>query len=476
MNALPARLTLFLAFLAFGTTVLRAQDPAAQFPEIAQVTADYPDDAQRSAAFSLLSDALNRAEPKPVSRDAYNKIFNYQGAANAIMTEHMANGAMQNGQYRAFNAQVDQCLDDTDFRRGVLQKYGVESLAQHPVARPPGYTPPMPVTPGQAQAQQSQVQVQQAQAQQASALLRALSPAPVTAVQRPIFEADADVFDQMPKLIFFSLLGLPAMVIAAWLVLRRSGIGRKIYAAYPPMPGSLPALPPALQVVKLPNVRYAVCTLSGLVLDVRRQVHRQTITTTTPGEIVRDQYGTVVSSTAPTTTSHTTSTNETILYVRKPNGLEDTWSIFDSAFDCRPGNLISVLVRPLKTGEGDILMAYNHATGRLDRTRALDTAHSARGNELGQWAANLAGAAVAWEVQKLFLPSRDEHGGLNPGFIVPWLFECLILVTISFLILTPWVKSRIFKKRDGAFQRRYLPGFRQFFEQGTPILQRTFGR
>ena len=470
----PVHLAIALAFIGLGA--VRAQDVAASFPEIAQVNADYPDDAQRSAALSLLSDALNRAEPKPVSRDAYNKIFNYQGAANAIMTEHMANGAMQNGQYRAFNAQVDQNLDSTDFRRGVLQKYGVESAAEHPQPRPPGYTPDLPTTPGQAQFQQSQVQVQQAQSQAAATLVKLLSPSAPPPIQRPIFESNADVFDQMPKLVAFSLLGLPAMWLAAWFVLRRSGIGRKIYSAWPPMPGSLPALPPGLQVVKLSGVRYAVCTLSGIVLDVRRQVHRSTVTTTTPGQEVRDQYGTLVSSTPGTTTSHTTTTNETIVYVRTPNGREDTWSIFDSAFDCRPGNIISVLARPLKTGEGDILMVYNHATGRLDRTGALDTAHSARGNELGQWAANLAGAAVAWEVQKLFLPSRDERGQLDPGFIVPWLFECLILVTISFLILTPWVKSRIFKKRDGAFQRRYLPGFRQFFEQGTPILQRTFGR
>ena len=476
MKALLARLTLLLiALLALATTA-HAQDPAAQFPAIPQVNADYPDEAQRSAAFSILSDALTRAEPRPVSKDAYNKIFDYQGSANGILTGHMANGAMQNGQYRAFNDQVNQYLDSTDFRRGVLQKYGVEELVQHPQARPPGYTPELPTTPGQAQYQQSQVQVQQAQSQAAATLVKLLSPAPIRPVQRPIFEADADVFDQLPKLVAFSLLGLPAMYFAAYFVLNRSGIGRKIYTAWPPMPGSLPALPPELQIVKLPNVRYAVCTLSGLVLDVRRQQHRTVVTTTTPGQEVRNQYGTLVSSTPGTTTSHVTSTNETILYVRKPNGLEDTWSIFDSAFDCRPGNIISVLARPLKTGEGDILLAYNHATGRIDRTAALDTAHSARGNELGQWSANLAGAAVAWEVQKLFLPSRDERGNLEPGFIVPWLFECLILVTISFLILTPWVKSRIFKKRDGLFQSRYLPGYLQFFQQGTPILQRTFGQ
>jgi hypothetical protein len=482
MNARPVRFTplacVLLALIVLAIAPARADDPAAHFPEIAQVTADYPDDAQRSAALSLLSDALNRAEPKPVSRDAYSKIFNYQGAANAIMTEHMANGAMQNGQYRAFNAQVDQCLGSTDFRRGVLQKYGVESLAEHPQPRAPGETPVMPTTSGQSQYQQSQVQIQQAQAKQAAVLQKWLAtvspPAPV--VQHPIFESNADVFDQMPKLVLFSLLGLPAMVVAAWLVLSRSGVGRKIYSTYPPMPGSLPALPPALQIVKLPNVRYAVCTLSGLVLDVRRQVHRQTIVSSSPGQEVRDQYGGLVSSTPGTTWSHTTTTYETIVYVRMPNGREDSWSIFDSPFDCRPGNIISVLVRPLKTGAGEILMAYNHATGRLERTRELETTLSARGNELGQWAANLAGAAVAWEVQKLFLPSRDERGQLDPGFIVPWLFECLVLVTISFFILTPWVKGRIFKSRDGAFQRRYAPGYLQFFQQGTPLLQETFFR
>ena len=87
----------------------------------------------------------------------------------------MANGAMQNGQYRAFNAQVDQYLDSTDFRRGVLQKYGVESLVQHPQPRAPGDTPAMPTTPAQAQYQQAQVQQQLAQSQAATALVKLLS-------------------------------------------------------------------------------------------------------------------------------------------------------------------------------------------------------------------------------------------------------------------------------------------------------------
>jgi hypothetical protein len=467
-------LALLVCFL--GPSLSLADPVSDHFPSIDQVKADYPDDAQQSAAFSLLSDALNRAAPKPVSRDAYNKIFEYQGTANAILSAHMANGAMQNGQYRAFNAQVDGYLDNTDFRRGVLQKYAVENLTEQPRPAPAGsYTPYVPAqAPAQAQAQaQVQAQAQPQLQAQAAAIAQYLPKPPVT--QRPIFEADADVFDQMPKLVFFALGGLPFMYFAAWLVLRRSGVGRKLYPTRPPTPGSLPALPPALQVVKLPNVRYAVYTLSGLVLEVRRQEHRQTITTSTPGTETRELYsGRLVSSTPGTFTSYTTTTQETIIYVRTPEGREDTWSIYDSPFDCRAGNLISVLVRPLKNGAGDVVLAFNHNTGRLEGTRELTTTLSARGNELGQWAANLAGAWAAWEIQKLFLPTYID-GQLNMGFVVPWLFECLVLVTISFLILTPMVKSRIFKKRDAAFRRRYFAAYQQFFEQGTGTLLRAYG-
>jgi len=32
-------------------------------------------------------------------------------------------------------------------------------------------------------------------------------------------------------------------------------------------------------------------------------------------------------------------------------------------------------------------------------------------------------------------------------------------------------KSFILKRRNASFSARYLPGFRQFFERGTPVLQ-----
>jgi len=50
------------------------------------------------------------------------------------------------------------------------------------------------------------------------------------------------------------------------------------------------------------------------------------------------------------------------------------------------------------------------------------------------------------------------------------------LVTISFLIVTPLLTKMVRKRRDASFKRNYFPDLRQFFEQGTAALQRTFGR
>jgi hypothetical protein len=467
-HAGPLFVAVILLFGDFAT--LHAQnDLSARFPEVAQVTADFPDDAQRSAAFSVLYDAYQRAAPKPVARADYEKMMVYSGTSNAILSAHMANGAMQNGEYRAFNTRFSQFIDDANFRRSVLEKYQIANMASHP--RPP----PADAVPQQPQSTAAPpYHPQPASPPPATYQSAASQPQPFQ-IRRPPLAMGGDIFDLLPWAIGFSLPCLIPMAIAAWLVLRRSGVGRKIYPTPEPMAGGLPPLPKPLQVVSLPNVRFATYVLSGLVLNVRGEIHRSTVTTTTPTVVTTNEHG-QTTTTPGMTTHHTTSTHETILYVRRPNGLEASWSIYDSAFECRPGNIVSVLVKPRKDGTGDILLAFNHAMGHAFRTREIENALSPRGNELGQWAANLAGAAAAWETMKLFLSSRDEKGDLDPGFIVPWLFICLILVTISFMVVTPWVKSRIFKSRNGTFNRRYFPGYLNFFAQGTPILQRTFGR
>jgi len=69
--------------------------------------------------------------------------------------------------------------------------------------------------------------------------------------------------------------------------------------------------------------------------------------------------------------------------------------------------------------------------------------------------------------------SVDEKGIIT-GFVVYWLVATFLLVCISFFICTPLVKRRIRKRRNARFRSKYLPGYRQFFEHGTPVLQRTY--
>lgn len=400
-----------------------AADASSRFPDPAKVAADYPDKAQRAAAFYVLAEALAQAAPKPLSRADSTLLLKYQGTSSSIVTMVMMSEGNQSPVYRDFNTRYNQLTNDANFVQALLDKYRLNGL--------PTYAAP------------------------------------------PVDESKYDVLTQLSRASPLMLAGgIITMLLAAWLVLRGSGIGRKIYPIRPPVAGGLPALPQSLQVVSIPGVRYATYVLSGRVLDIQNSSHTSSHTSTTGGDVYQSSTGQIHTTPVQSWTT-TRTTRETVIWVRTPDNRETSWSLFNSNFHCRNGQLISILVRPLKTGEGEILLAYNHTAGTLEKCEALKQSHAPRGNELGQWAANIAGAYVAWKVFDLFLPAYSGKS-LDPGFIVAWLAVTLLLVTISFLILTPLVKWFILRRRDASFNARYLPGFRHFFEQGTPILQRTF--
>jgi hypothetical protein len=91
------------------------QDVSAQFPEPAQVTADYPDDAERWGAFNVLHQALYIAAPRPMSKPAYTKSFAYEAAYNGIVNTFIANRGAQNQAYKDFNARCDKLFSNSDF-------------------------------------------------------------------------------------------------------------------------------------------------------------------------------------------------------------------------------------------------------------------------------------------------------------------------------------------------------------------------
>jgi hypothetical protein len=420
-----------------------AQNPdvSAKFPEPATVVADYPDEAERWGAFNVLYAALNNAAPKPMSKPAYAKFFAYQSSYDAIVTAKMADRQS----YKDFNARCEKLFTNTNFAHSVLQKYGLSAYAKHQPALAQG------PSPGPAPPQRKPFS---------------------TPVPEPNPITDAWPYPQSFPLLLLFLL---PVAFCTWIALQLTGSGRAVLPTPAPVAGGLPALPESLRAVSVPGVRYAVYVLSGIILQKEENVFTQSYSTTTAGSMI-PMGGRQFHHVPGQTTTHTESTREQIIWVRTPQKIEQSWTLYNSDIRLRPGQIVSVLVRPLSKDTGDILLAYNHTTGTLDKCPAMQKAHGNRGfirREIVQWTANLAAGLGAAVVTRRYLPIF-VHGQLYASFLVWWLFGAVVLVTLSFLVVTPLMTKLTRNRRNAAFDRKYLPGLRQFFEQGTPALQKTF--
>ena len=80
-----AMVALSLVLFAGYASPARAQDASPRFPDPVRVVADYPDDAQRYAAFTVLAEAMAQAAPKPISQPDYARINAYQAGANTVL-------------------------------------------------------------------------------------------------------------------------------------------------------------------------------------------------------------------------------------------------------------------------------------------------------------------------------------------------------------------------------------------------------
>src|SRR5471032_3353484 len=130
---LPLAIFIFVAGFAVRS-LAQNQDVAGMFPDPSKVTADYPDEVERYAAFSTLYDALMADAPKPVSSAIYQKSSIYMETYNGIESQHLMAGR-QSPAYQTWAVQRDKMIDDFTFRHSVLDKYQLTSLS--PIARPP---------------------------------------------------------------------------------------------------------------------------------------------------------------------------------------------------------------------------------------------------------------------------------------------------------------------------------------------------
>jgi hypothetical protein len=448
--------------LALATSA-PGQDVNARFPDPSQVTADYPDEVQRYAAFSTLNDALMADAPKPMSRAAYDKSSLYMATYNGIESLHLMAGR-QSPAYQTWAAQRDKMIDDFTFRRSVLAKYQLTALK--PIARPP---PPsaVPVAPA--------YQNNYAQA------------APVNFAQpsgNPQIYDQSSPGDRLNRLCVRALpvvaVSLVGMIWLPWLMLGRAGIKSRF--SQPPAlepNGNLPPLPESLRVIQLPGVRYFVKTYSGLALGKETSVYTSSYTETTPDRI--EIIGGIEKRTPGQTTSTRTSRRTDTLRMRTPDGREATWTLTGSSGDrIFVGQIITGIARPVKADFFEFVLVYNHNTGEFVRVEeGLDSAHRPGGflGWLAQPLSTLIGSVGFGILVAYFLTSGIGNlinvGGVD-FFIGLWVVGGFCALTVAFFTMH-LLKYKITQRRNARLLSQYGPQFRQYFEQITSGLKEHLG-
>jgi hypothetical protein len=448
------RLPLAVLAMMCGVTMqstAQNRDVSALFPAPTQVTADFPDDVERYVAFDVLYQALSAAAPRPQSKAAYEKGFTYQGSCTGIENLQMQQG-MQT--YRPWVARRNKLVADQAFRRSVLEKYHLK-IQRAPVNQPP------------VDYQQSPGQIGQ-------------SPfvPPNNRIVYPKSPGQA-LQDLCVRLSPLAALSFAGMILLPWWIMRHSGIKLPVEPRGPGAPGDLQPLPDSLRVIELPGVRYTVNTMSGLVFDKETSVSTSVHTTTTPTQVTT--IGNTVHTTPGYTSTHVTRVQKDVVWVHTPDRREEAWTFFGGGFQVHSGQVISAVARRAKDGHLDFLLAYNHATRQLEpQTSNLSLAHGVRNAVRGfiaQPVSTLAGSVGCAIAVGYFLTLGIENliniNGVD-FFIGLWVVGGFCSLTFAFFF-THWLQWHVANWRNKRFIVRYGPQFRQFFEQGTPALQKQFG-
>lgn len=461
MKILRKNLTRWRAILSLLTpamgvfvTVVQAsgQEFSARFPDAAQVTADYPDEAQRYGAFEVLDMVLTADAPKPVSKADYNKLFSYEASYNNLESLHLQSGS-QSSAYKDWVGRRDQVINDNVFARSVLAKYRLTGIKAAPGATPAPtprpiptytYTPPVAYSPPPA-------------------------PAPGLTHQR---------FLQLMPLAFLSWA---LMFVVAWLLLRRAGV-KSLFSSPPALEAAneVPPLPEALRTIHLPGVKYYLQAFYGLVLDKRTTVTTSAYSTRLPDQVT--VFGNTAYITPGQTTVYHTRRRSDTLRMRAPDLRESSWVFTEQSGDrISPGQIITAFARPIKKDFSEFVLAYNHNTGELIRVeQGLDTAHAAFGF-LGRFAlpaTTLVGTIGFAIVLGYVLTSPPPVFMIDSGMSV--LF-CLLVagfgsLTMAFFMVN-WFRFNLRKKRSAQLLAEYGPQLRQYCEQITPVLrQRLAGK
>lgn len=442
--------SLLVGFQALG----QSADVSTDFPELNQVQADYPDEADRYTAFQVLDRALRNAAPRPVSKPVYNKLFNYEAADTSLDNLHLQQG-MQSPAYRDWAARRDSVLTNVAFARSVLVKYQLTAYARAPQTTPAASPNPA-------------VNLQPAASP--SSPVRTFTPEPYMISPAKMHQA---FFYALP----IGVLCFVIMYLVPRLMLDRSGGKRLRPVAQPAEPG-LPPLPDPLHVIHLRGVRYAVATFSGVVLDKQTVMRTYSSSYTTPTQVhTSGNYSTVVPG---QTVTHTTTIRNDILRMRTPDGSEKTWTFTgQSGANVFAGQMLSAVARLVDGEFYEFLVAYNHNTHEVVPVeQGLNNANRPRGilNFLGQPVATIIGAFGFYIVLGYFVTTPPYVITIGPDMsgLIFLLFSAFCSLTVAFFMVN-WLRHRITNRRNARIMKQYAPQFRQYFDQCAPLLKKHLG-
>lgn len=395
-------------------------DVSARFPEPDRIFSDFTDDAERWAAFKILHAALRQAMPGPPVVVESGKLADYSNAMNDVDFNRRQQSATAD-EYERFSLQVRQLLNDPKFRDRVIARYKLNQLTD----------------PSNSSGAREQDELDIAMQHSLPYWLGALMTVVVLA---PIF-----VFS-------FDRRRLPN---------HSNSVG-----------DSPVTLPDSLHVIRVFGRRYEVELHTGLVVDKEsRTEHRVEVTATSggPATVVGDQVYV-----SPTQIhAQTVVTQKDCLWVRGADGRESPWNLTNAALQARPGHVVSYVGRRLRNGGTEFLVATNHATGQVDTFCGLNNAHKARWF-LACVATTFVGAfGILFAMYKLITSSGAKLEMRAMIQSANWTFPLIIAGFVA-VILVGISASALRAMRNGAFKRRHLRAFKNFFDQNRAAFLQPF--
>lgn len=405
----------------------------ARFPQPSKINADYPDDAERYATFTILNDFLYNTTRGPHYDLAYALNQQYFKGFGAIEFKY-SRQAQHTPEGTNFWSRAGKLMYDASFKQAVLNKYHIADLPEVAAPTASGPSPEM---------------VRESVRQDTIKKMKFLA----TVVGWPLV---------LVTFVAMYLMARPMVKNTATQMTTTPGPAHRA--------GDLTPLPDSLRTVAVPGMKYVVEAYSGLILNKETTVQTQVHTTTTPGE-VHTVGGQVYTTPGQTSRSVTTTQTDT-LWLRLPDGKEVTWRFVNTPFKMMKDQIISILAMQTKRGDLNFLLGYNHNTDELQR---LGFAHGARIG--GGWIVATCVGTIGFGIALRFL-SLDPDSVLYQIFMAlrgPWTFVAgAVLAAVAAVFVAMFARNSVVSERNAVFIKRYLPGFKKHFEQCTAPLRRIF--